>query len=71
MGAGRQLGADRQLVAAGDAGGWMQQNGLTDRVAFRIERFLYPQRPAVPIFAQHGAFAVAGETEMQFGVPAR
>ena len=48
----------------------MQHDGLTHRIALRIEGFLHTQRATMAIFAQHRAFAGKGKTKMQLGVPA-
>ena len=71
MRTGAKLGRNRQMIAAGNARRWMQHDGLTDRPALRIQRLLHAQRPTMPIFAQHRAFALADEAKMQLGMPAR
>ena len=71
MRAGRDVDLDRQMIAAGNAGRRVQDDGLAHRVAFRVERLLYAQRAAMAVFVQHGAFAGTGEAEAQFGMPGR
>ena len=60
---------DRQMIAAGNARGRMQQQRLADRVAFRVERLLHAQRTAMAIFAQHRAAGAGGEGQVQLGMP--
>jgi hypothetical protein len=62
MRTGRSSYRNMQLIPTRNAGRWMQQNRLANCLAFRVERFLHPQRPMVSIFAQHCALTRSGET---------
>ena len=54
------------MITAGNTGWRVQHDSLTDRITLRIKRLLHAQGAAMPVFAQHRAFALAGEAKMQF-----
>ena len=67
MSSGANLGRNCQMITAGNTGWRVQHDSLTDRITLRIKRLLHAQGAAMPVFAQHRAFALAGEAKMQLG----
>ena len=59
-----------QPVAAGNSPRWMQNNRVTDQIAFRIKRFLHGKRADTRSSRQHGSFATALKRQTQRGFPA-
>ena len=53
MSASANISRNRQMIAAGNAGWRVQHNGLTHRIALRVQRFLHAQRAAMTVFTQH------------------
>ena len=64
-----KLGAQFKLIAAGDAPRWMDDDRVTNLVAFRIERLLNYQRTVVTPRRQNSARGAPFELEREMSTP--
>jgi len=62
---------DGQRITPGDPGRWMQQDRVTDRIAFRVQRFLHPERAEVFAPSQHGARTALLKAQRKSRAPAK